>query len=243
MYKILLTLIILVATSFSYAQNNKNDNEIIVEGTSKTKIQPDIAIFTLTIEKTDTIEKKAIEKLNKEVDGIVKSLYKIGFTNTSIKIADYTVSSSRNEDNDKKRYDASNALRLEFGLNTKLINKIYEEIQIAGHEDLDISFETKLSDSLEKLTRTKLVEQAIVNAKDNASNISKALNIKLLGIKQVSKNREVFFEHSAYRVKDLKKASALQMNDRIMFPTVFDKFDVKDIELEERITIIYRISN
>lgn len=137
MYKILLTLIILVATSFSYAQNNKNDNEIIVEGTSKTKIQPDIAIFTLTIEKTDTIEKKAIEKLNKEVDGIVKSLYKIGFINTSIKIADYTVSSSRNEDNDKKRYDASNILRLEFGLNTKLINKIYEEIQVAGHEDLE----------------------------------------------------------------------------------------------------------
>lgn len=235
---------LLIATSLSYAQNNKNDNEIIVEGTSKTKIQPDIAIFTLTIEKTDSIEKKALEKLNKEVDGIVKSLYKIGFTKTAIKISDYNISKSRNEeDNNKKRYRASNILKLEFGLNTKLIDKVYEEVQLAGHEDLDISFETKISDGLEKSTRTSLVEQAIINAKDNASNISKALNLKLIGIKQVSKNQEVSFGRLAVADHIKFPPPMLKKDEEIAYATAFDKFEVEHIELEERITIVYRISN
>lgn len=244
MYKTLLAFVLLVTTSFSYAQKATNDDEIIVEGIAKTKVKPDVAIFTLKIEKTDSIEKKALEKLNKEVDAIVKSLYKIGFTNTTIKISDYAVANSRNEENYKDKYVASTVLMLEFGLDTKLINDLYEQVQLEGHEDLDISFESKLSDSVEKLSRIKLVAQAINNAKENAAHISKALNVKLLGVKQASKNQDVFFERSAlYRVEDLKKAAPPQRNDRMMFQSAFDKFEVQEIELEERITIIYRISN
>jgi uncharacterized protein YggE len=244
MYKTLLAFVLLVTTSFSYAQKATNDDEIIVEGIAKTKVKPDVAIITLKIEKTDSIEKKALEKLNKEVDAIVKSLYKIGFTNTTIKISDYAVANSRNEENYKDKYVASTVLMLEFGLDTKLINDLYEQVQLEGHEDLDISFESKLSDSVEKLSRIKLVAQAINNAKENAAHISKALNVKLLGVKQASKNQDVFFERSAlYRVEDLKKAAPPQRNDRMMFQSAFDKFEVQEIELEERITIIYRISN
>lgn len=244
MIKTITSLTLLFFYSFTYAQNTQNDNEIIVEGVSKTKVKPDIAIFTLSIEKIDTVEKKVIEKVNKEVDEVIKSLYKIGFTSSSIKVSDYNVSSNQDREERTKTYRANNVLKLKFQLDPKLIDRIYKEVQVTGHEDLDISFETKLSDSLEKATRIKLVEQAIINAKSNASNISKALSLKLTGIKQVSKNQDIFLRYASPQVEDLKKASLPQLKyDRMILPTSFEKFDVEEVELEERITIIYRISN
>lgn len=126
-----------------------NNNEMIVEGGSKIKVKPDLAIFTLTIEKRDTVEKNVTRLLNIEMDELVKSLYKIGFTKEIIKIADYDISSSLNEENIKK-YTATNILKLEFGLDVKLINAFYKEIETAGLKDLDIGFDTKVSESLEK---------------------------------------------------------------------------------------------
>ena len=174
----------LTLLSLSAFSQSKNSNEIIAEGGSKIKVRPDLAIFTLTIEKRDTIEKNAIKLLNLEIDDLVKSLYKVGFNNKTIKISDYDISSSQN-DEEKKRYTASNILKLEFGLDTKLIDALYKEIQEAGLKDLDISFETKVSDSLEKATRLKLVKLSIEDAKNNAENISKALDIKLVSTQAV----------------------------------------------------------
>lgn len=62
MLKSLLTLtLFFTVVSFTFAQSTKNDNEILVEGVAKIKIKPDIAILTLTVEKIDSIEKRAIE--------------------------------------------------------------------------------------------------------------------------------------------------------------------------------------
>ena len=234
----LLSLTFLFSTVYS---QTKNDNEIIAEGGSKIKVRPDLAIFTLTVEKRDTVEKNAIKLLNLEIDELVKSLYKIGFTNKTIKISDYDISSSQN-DEDKKRYTASNVLKLEFGLDTKLIDALYKEIQEAGLKDLEISFETKVSDSLEKTTRLKLVQEAITDAKINAQNIAKALDIKLIKVKQVLKYKEGIFG-SPPTINQIKFTPPKVVGDtQISYTTSFDKFEVEDVELEEKITIVYEIS-
>ena len=234
----LLSLTFLFSTVYS---QTKNDNEIIAEGGSKIKVRPDLAIFTLTVEKRDTVEKNAIKLLNLEIDELVKSLYKIGFTNKTIKISDYDISSSQN-DEDKKRYTALNVLKLEFGLDTKLIDALYKEIQEAGLKDLDISFDTKVSDSLEKTTRLKLVQEAITDAKINAQNIAKALDIKLIKVKQVLKYKEGIFGPPP-TINQIKFTSPKVVGDtQISYTTSFDKFEVEDVELEEKITIVYEIS-
>ena len=223
-----------------YSQS-KNDNEIIAEGGSKIKVRPDLAILTLTVEKRDTIEKNAIKMLNLEIDELVKSLYKIGFTNKTIKISDYDISSYQN-DNEKKRYTASNILRVEFGLDTKLIDGLYKEIQQAELNDLDISFEAKVSDSLEKITRLKLVQEAIADAKLNATNISKALDIKLIRVKQVLKYKDGILGTPPV-INQIKFTPPKVFADtQISYNTSFDKFEVEDVELEEKITIVYEIS-
>ena len=77
----------------------------------------------------------------------------------------------------KKIYTASNVLKINFIIDNKLIDAFYTEVQQAGITDLDISFETNMSDNLEKTIRLKLVQQAIADAKINAQNMAQALGL------------------------------------------------------------------
>ncbi len=227
----------------SVQAQSKNSSEMVAEGIAKIKIRPDVAIFTLTVEKNDTIEKNVLKKLNEEIDYVVKSLYKIGFVNTSIKIADYNIESSTDYDNKIKRYTARNSLKLEFILNTKMIDALYKEIETAGLSDLDVSFETKISDSLEKATRLLLVRQAIKDAKVNAENIAIALNVKIIKVKQVLKYREGGLL-SPPEIRQIQFTPPIVKEDAATSSiTGFQDFEMEDIELEEKITLVYEISN
>jgi uncharacterized protein YggE len=229
--------------STGFCQTKKN-GDIIAEGGSKIKVRPDIAVISLSVEKTDSIEKNAIKNLNTEIDALVKVLYKLGFTDKTIKISDYDISSNNYRDEDvNKKYTATNTLKLEFEINTKLIGALYNEIQEAALSDLEISFDTKVSDSLEKKTRVLLVQLAIEDAKDNAKNIAKSLDIKLIRVKQVTKYKEGLFIPSI-EINQIKftppKADYLSVKT---YESSFDKFQVEDVELEEKITIVYEVSN
>jgi uncharacterized protein YggE len=236
---ILITITFFHLNSFS---QSKNPNEIIAEGSSKIKIRPDLVTFTLTVEKRDTIEKDAIRSLNLEIDKLIRSLYKLGFTDKTIKISDYSVSSDQ-DDEEKKKYTTTNILKLEFGLDTKLIDELYKEIQDAELKDLDIEFETKVSDSLEKATRLKLVQLAIEDAKINATNISKTLGIKLVRIKQVSKYVQGMLGVTTVANQVMFTPPKIVRDGDVSKPTSFEKFQVEDVELEEKITIVYEILN
>ena len=219
-----------------------NGNEIIADGTAKLKVRPDIAFFRLEISKKDTSENKAIKKLNKEIDALVKALYSLGFTDKSIKIADFEISSSENDNNTIKTYEAKNSLNVKFGLDTKVIDAFYKEIETAKLKDLDIRFETLVSDSLEKITRQKLVQMAIEEAKQNAQNIADALKIKISGIKQVTKNRYNEYKGTTSKWEIVKFTPPKIVGDtKLQFSTSFDKFQVEEVELEESIAIVFEI--
>jgi uncharacterized protein len=241
MKKYILTFLCFCLTITSFSQL-ANGNEIIAEGTAKVKIKPDIALLMLVISKKDTSESKAIKKLNKEIDGLVKTLYKLGFTDKSIKIADFDISSSENDNNTTKTYEAKNSLNVKFGMDTKLIDAFYKEVETAKLKDLDIRFETLVSDSLEKATRHKLVQLAIEDAKQNAQNIADALKIKISGIKQVTKNRYNEYRGTTARWEIVKFTPPKIIGDtEIKYSTSFDKFQVEEVELEETISIVFEI--
>lgn len=234
------TTVLLLFFAASVFSQNKASNEIVAEGGAKTKIKPDVATFTLIVDKTDSVEKLAISELNKTVDILVKSLNSIGFKNQNIKIANYNISSSIDEK--KKTYSASNTLKVDFKIDNKLIDAFYNQVQQAGIEDLEVSFETRLSDSLEKATRLKLVQQSIEDAKVNAANISKALGVRLGKVKQVHKYGEGF--DATPRMEMVKFTPPVIARDtEIKYNTAFDKFEVEDEQLEEKITIVFEIGN
>ena len=179
--------------------------------------------------------------LNLEIEILVKSLDKIGFPDRSIKISDYKISSSLDDDKVKK-YTASNTLKIQFTLDNKLIDAFYTEIQINKIKDLDVSFETSISDSLEKATRLKLVQMAIEDAKINAVNISKTLSLNLIRIKQVYKENERLTSY-ANQIDFVKFTPPKIVGDTdLSFKSSFDKFQVDDVQLEEKITLVYEIA-
>ncbi len=229
-------LVFVSLNSFSQIGNN---NEIVAEGYSNIKVKPDVAIITITAEKENLTETDALKELNLEIDNLQKTLIKLGFNNNQIKISDYSISSSK-EDNQKK-YSATNKLTIELALDNKVLNAFYKEIQLNNHKDLDIEFETKLSTELEKNTTTKLVQLAIEDAKLNAINIAKTLSIKMGNVKRVSKYNErvLGYDLKIGKMESLKVGQV--KNDEP--GSAFSNFDVEEKEYEERITIVYEIKH
>lgn len=218
-----------------------NPNEITSEGNAKMKIKPDVALFDITVQKENEIEKNAIKDLNEEVEKLQQLLFKLGFTSSNIKISGYKVSNdSRYSNNNKKNFVASNSLKLQFNINNKVINDFYQELQNGNFTDLEIEFDSQLSDELEKESRKKLIKLAIADAKSNAENIANALNLNLGNVKHVSKGyNEVYAAYS----KNLGSVD-IKADKEMALPgpkSSFDKFEVEEKELEEKITIIYEI--
>lgn len=239
--RILIILNLITLLSFSAFSQSIATGEIIVEGGAKAKVRPDIAIFTLSIEKRDTSEKNSIFLLNLEIEKLIKSLSEIGFTEEEIKISDHSISSTQNEHH-KKLYNSSNSLKIQFKLNTKIIDAVYNKIQDVGLKDLDVAFESRISDSLEKATRVKLVQYAIGDAKNNANNISQTLGLKLNRIKQVRKNDLSLLEQPDV-IQQVKFTSPKVVGDTESNTNLlFMNFQFEDVELEEKIIIVYEIT-
>ena len=236
--------ILLICTLFFslniFAQSN-NQDEIVVEVNAKMKVKPDLVIFTLSVSKKDTTEKLALQKLNKEIENVIKTLYRLGFTDSSIKISDYGISSNTNN-RDEKYYLALNILKVEFAINTKLINALFAAFKNGSFEDLDISYETFISQNLEKTTLQKLIQLSILDAKQNAENICKALGIKTKRVKQIVKDRYNSFV-TPPAIKSIQYTSPVAKKDsEVTYNTSFEKFDVEEKEMGEHITIVYEIS-
>ncbi|MGG7034716.1 MAG: SIMPL domain-containing protein [Flavobacterium sp.] len=233
-------LLILFFTLNSFSQSEKG-NEITVEGNAKIYIKPDIATFKISINKKNDIAKTAIKELNEEIQKLQQVLFKIGFTNKNIKIAEYKISTEQYR-NEKKEYNASNSLSIEFGIDNKLIDLFYQEIQLRDFKDLDIEFETQISNELEKSTRKKLVQLAIADAKSNAENIATELKVKLNNIKKVGKYENREFNNFENRVNEVNFIKPnLAVSEKTVPKTSFDNFEVENIPLKETITIIYEI--
>lgn len=238
MKKIIAILVFSICSISTFSQTNSG-NEIMAQGSSKTKVKPDLANLRVTIEKENQVERNAIKELNEEIDKLQKVLFKIGFTEKNIKISDYKVSSNENDDN-KKEYSATNTLSIDFPLNNKVIEAFYQEIQIENIKDLDIEFETKISAELENRVRQKLVQIAIADAKSYAENVANTLNVTINNVKQVSKFSPRDYFTASEKVSEMKfdkTMAASAPNPK----TSFDKFEVEEIELEETITIVYEI--
>lgn len=242
MKRTLSAFITLVYTLLSFSQV-KNGNELIAEGIAIIKIKPDLAHFQITVTKDNTIEKTAIKELNEEVEKLQNILIKLGFTEKNIRIADYNI--SKNDYDNRNEYTATNILSIDFVLDNKIIESFYQEIQNKNSQDLQIEFTTKISDILEKNTRQKLVLISIENAKENAENIAKALNVKLNSIKRVYKHREDLDSFSNLKIDNVKfvKPIAAKADEIINPKTSFDRYEVTEVEFNESITIVYEIVN
>ena len=240
MKKIITIFIFSFLTIQTFSQT-KSGNELVAEGIAKTKIKPDLANFKITVTKQNTIEKTAIKDLNQEIEKLQNVLFKLGFTEKNVKISEYKISKDNYEN--RKEFSATNTLSVDFVLDNKRIEGFYQEIQNENLQDVDIEFETQISENLEKTTRQKLVQNAIIDAKNNAENIATALNVKINNVKQVSKYNLRDITYSSIKMDEVKFLKPRVASEMMNPKTSFDKFEVMEVELEETINIVYEIAN
>jgi uncharacterized protein len=238
MYKITIVFLFILSASRTYAQTS-NSNVIITEGTSKIKVKPDIASFVFSVEKNDLVEKNALRKLNIEVDKLITTLNKLGFSNSEIKVSEYDLSSSdENSDSKKgKLYTAKNSLALHFKFDSKAVDAIYGQIENTGLTDVDIAFDAILSDSLIKITQAQLIQLAIFDAKEKAQNIATGLNVKLGEVKNVTKD---YGNRTDYTFM-ANSRGFFKGETELVYRTSFYKLQPNEKELIERVTITFEI--
>jgi uncharacterized protein YggE len=239
--KIIITIFVFSFFAIQTFSQTKTGNELVAEGIAKTKIKPDLANFKITVTKQNTIEKTAIKELNQEIEKLQNVLSKLGFTEKNVKISEYKI--SKDDYENRKEFSATNTLSVDFVLDNKRIEGFYQEIQNENLQDVNIEFETQISESLEKTTRQKLVQNAILDAKNNAENIATALNVKLNNVKQVSKYNLRDITYSSIKMDEVKFLKPRVASEMMNPKTSFDKFEVMEVELEETINIVYEIAN
>jgi uncharacterized protein len=234
-------LLFVIVTCFTLVSKGqvKSSNQLISTGYAKAKLKPDVAVFEFTIIKENTLEPEALKLLNLGANKLTTILLTLGFNKTQINISGYTLFATENESG-RKLFRATNTLRVQFRLDNKTIDQVYRVIEKEKISDININFETKVSDSLEKATRARLTLLAIADAKNSAENISKGLDMKLGKVVQVQKYGEGSLESG--KMEMIKFTPPMKVTDEIL-KTSFSDFEVDDVELEEQITIIFEIGS
>jgi len=234
-------LFILFFTAAAFAQTPKPAGELTSEGTATKKVKPDIVTLEISVSKQNESEKNALKELNDEVGKLESFFTRTGLPKESITIAEYEINDNYRDDKDKKVYQANNTLKVELKLDNKLLDAFYGELQAGNYKDVSVDYETSLSAGLRKKVSAELVDKAIADAKEKAEAIAKSLGVKISGIRHVSKYGRsgiVMVDEVKYRGLE---AASMKM-DAPHPPTVFAKYEVQDIEVEEQITIIFDIT-
>jgi uncharacterized protein len=233
-------ILLLLFTATAFAQTPKT-GELTAEGNASMKVMPDVVTLTVSVSKQNESEKNALKELNEETAKLEAFFKKVGIPAKSIKIASYNINDNYTDDNDKKIYRAHNGLTIECKLDAKVLDAFYGELQAGNYKDVSVDYETGLSEGLQKKIRGELVDEAIADAKQKAEAIAKSLGVKITGISNVSKyGRDLVSVVDEVKYKALE-AAPMRM-DAPRPPTVFAKYEMREIEEEEQITIVFEIS-
>jgi uncharacterized protein YggE len=237
--RIVIFLLLLSATCFGQT----SQKTIAVEGQARMKVKPDVVYITFSLEKSDTSQAKAMAKANQQLDELSKIFKSQGWLDEQIKISEYRIDREYGSDRKKKEYTVSNTLVATLYLNNKQINDVLKSIEAKRINGVGISFEYGLSDSLEKAVRTLLVHKAIEDAKANATNISKSLNIQLKGIHQVLKRGLQPIIYEELMEARVGGPTAVETTKGFIFDSPFGNYNVEEKELTEDLVIIYEIGS
>ena len=232
-------ILLLLFTATAFAQNAALPGELTVDGKAKVKIAPDIITFTLDVKKEGKAESDALKELNAELDELQKFFAKSGIPVKQVKISGFTVSSAVLKKSAQKVYIASASLFAEMQLDYKLVNDVYMELQSGKYKDVTVSYNTSLSDELDKKTRETLLQEAIADAKQKAERIAKPFGVKISCVKNINKGGG--YSRNENGVPDELEGYIEAGMEQI--ETIFTKFEVEDYYVEEYINVVFYVKN
>ncbi len=234
--KKLLTLVCICLHGIAFAQTSQ---EITVEGFARVLVTPDVAVLKISIAKRDIQQNLALQKLNETSKQLLNFLHKQGFSDKQMVISEFSIQPNNNYQNNSKTYEASNSFKITFALDTKRLDYFYGRLQGQNFSDVQVDFETAISDSLQQVSNEKITALVIQNAKAKAQLIAKSLEAKVGKVKSVLRQMPVQEE------RILRFVASETKGDKEVVPppppTAFRNLSVEPIELTDSLVIVFTL--
>ena len=192
-YKTLLFLPIvatLVTSAFAQQARESSPPVLIVSGNAQAEATPDEATVRLGIVRQETTAQAAQDQANRVAQAILSEIAKLGIPATQIRTSRLTLTpiyapGPRSDSREAPRiasYSASNQVSVEV-TNLTQIGPIIDAGLRAGSNQVD-GVQFRLKDDLS--LREQALKKAVAEARRKAETMAEALNVRILGIQEVS---------------------------------------------------------
>jgi len=184
---------LLVCLSFFTPAQSNNTPLLHVVGNAKVTVTPDIGILNIHVSSTEPTMSGAIKTLGDKTRDYTQILTQLGFKQEDIKTTGFSVAKNRiyppRGGYIDSGYIASQNIRLEFANEKDIFSRILNKFA-ASDNQVDFSFDFKLSDKRKKEVEGELLKLAIKDAQQKAQIMAEAAGKKLVRIQSIRYGQE-----------------------------------------------------
>lgn len=238
MQKQIIFIFVLFISALTFAQQ---DATINITGHASKLVAPDKAVFSINIRANKKTESESYKAMTDISDELLKRLKNEGFTETQIKLTDYSIQMEYDYSTGKARklgYISSQNLIIKFAVDKRKILDLYAKLTANEMEGVSINFGTECSDSLKAKVQNELIVMALNDAKEKATLIATTTDCKIKSVADVSYK---VFSNTVSTVYSAKSYSFREsVSDE---QQASDYFSINEIEFTEDIKVTYWIQN
>lgn len=239
MKTILLSLALTVLVQIGLVAQTPDKSTIHLTGEAEIKVSPDVVVFNLHAFAVDKLLNQSVKKLNDETTALITSLEQMGFNKQQLRIAGFAVQQEWEYTGSKsipKGYRATQTITLRFDADKDKLAKLIEAFAAEGRKQYNTFYSAELSDKLKRETEKKLIEMAMISARENAAVIATQAGQRLLRIKQVNYHTDM----GSYVPQVMMQRQAVMAYDEAKTSeSAFQQINLEEITMRERITLIY----
>jgi len=231
-----LLLLTIMLLSIGVQGQNEKESTLQVTGSARITVKPDIGVLNIQVSEVELKMNDAIKSLGDKSNHYLGLLKTVGFSGDRVKTTKFAVSKNRvYRDNNyvDSGYVASQEIRLEFSYDQEILSKILNLFS-KSDEEVDFSFDFKLSEGLKAKVQKEIIELAVKDAKEKAGNITAASNLKLVKIQEISYSRWGHDSGMEQIERQQRYASAMAADGERVF-----NFTPDDLIFRDTITIYW----
>lgn len=228
---------ILIISSIQLSAQEKKEAIIDVVGSAKVSVSPDIGVLNIRLSDIQPQMNEVVSSLGKKSNYYLELLQELGFKEEEIKTTNFSISKNRvyvKRQYVDSGYIASQSIKLEFTYDKKVLTKILNRFS-KSKEQIDFSFNFKLSEELKKKVQLQIIENAIEDAKIKSKTIANSAELNLVKIKKIayghgtsSVNNMMKFTRESNYAADLSNSDGATYN-----------FTPNDIVMSDNVTVIW----
>lgn len=210
---------------------------ITVRGTGNLSAKPDFILLTMDLRANDYEYEATMNIATEQVDVIKTALGELGFKKKDIKTTNFDVhprfESIKDALGNYKRqfegYECRHSLKLEFDLDMVLLSRVLTALAKC---EANPEFEVKFTVKDKEFIKSKLLEDAVLNAKSNAETLAKASGVSLGKIVSINYN---------WGELHLYSDTTYDMSEKCMVAPSCIDIEPEDIDVNDGVTIVWKI--